>query len=908
MMQRLVAILTFCTLTASIALAQNPSKLESLTRGKPELAKISTEILRLSDKMGAGKSLKSALAPEPAVGSFAVRSLDHALRDGKLQCVIGVDAVTKDIEEACKKAGLEVVGSYSLHGMNQIVVQTDDPRRLEALAARADVRSIAPEPEAIKSAGAVANQADVSIRANLARSDFGVDGTGVRIGVLSDSINDNIGGVIAGGNLTGTTPQLSGDLPSSIRVLDDGPGGGIDEGAAMMELIHDLAPGADLSFASAFTSYAAFAANINNLRTDPGFECDVIVDDVFYTTEPVYQNGPIAIAANNAFANGVPYFSSAGNNANTAHEDTYVDANPGSDNTLNIPNGADWHDFGAGKGLASDTYLAVTLNPGGVVALHLQWDEPGNGTFAAGAGAVSDLDLYALATPAAPSTVANIITRSINVQGTVGSPFGYPYEQISGLINTSTTTAATFYVAVDHYRGREPVLLHLLLRFSGPGGFIADAALAGDRTIFGHSAAENASAVAAMFYGEIDTNGSVFNPLVQLDVEPFSSLGGALPFPIDDAGNRVAGTIPTVNKPDITAPDGTNTTFFGNDSGFDADTFPNFFGTSAAAPHAAAVAALLLDRSGGLTPDQVYTILETTTREAETTGYDFLAGHGLIDARNAVEAVPGGPTATPTPKPTDTPTPTPTATPTATPTPTPSPTATPTATPVPTPIPTAVVDLLPSNVVLHHPPASAAINAMTQTFVVGIQNATDLGAFNFEIFNDVAGILVASESDIVVGPFLGSTGNTIQVNGPNIYTITHTVQLGAQATTDLPGPDGNGALGSVTYSTQFVPEVTDINLFLQNVTLQTTDDDPYPPCLTCTLQIPPTIQLCYFADIDCNDIIDVVDIQRVAGDWNKPVGDPSVERASDVDGDKDVDIVDIQLVAGQWNTSAPWSP
>ena len=124
-------------------------------------------------------------------------------------------------------------------------------------------------------------------------------------------------------------------------------------------------------------------------------------------------------------------------------------------------------------------------------------------------------------------------------------------------------------------------------------------------------------------------------------VESFSSAGG-VPIIFDVNGNRLS-TPYIRNKPGITAPDGTNTKFFGSFD-FEADGFPNFFGTSAAAPHAAAVAALLLEAQPSFSPNDVYEALEQTALDMDDPctprfddGFDFATGWGLIQADQALE-------------------------------------------------------------------------------------------------------------------------------------------------------------------------------------------------------------------------------------------------------------------------------
>ena len=78
----------------------------------------------------------------------------------------------------------------------------------------------------------------------------------------------------------------------------------------------------------------------------------------------------------------------------------------------------------------------------------------------------------------------------------------------------------------------------------------------------------------------------------------------------------------------MAAMDGANTTFFvpGDDVGQDQDTFPNFFGTSAAAPHAAAIAALVLESHGGpgsVSPNAMRDILQRTAFQHDLRSLHF---------------------------------------------------------------------------------------------------------------------------------------------------------------------------------------------------------------------------------------------------------------------------------------------
>jgi hypothetical protein len=582
-------------------------------QNRKENHKLSRNLLKMNEAVKQGLFSRQVFEKQAA----------HAMRQGKLQCIIGVEKFSDEVIQACKDAGVEIISTHELApDLKNMTVRISDPAQLFPVAQLPEVLMVATEGIFKTSAGVARSQGIDAMNVDAATSTYGVDGTGIRVGVLSDSFFDTRNGSVAGGFLTGCDDQNTGDLPASIRMIDRGPNDGstIDEGNGMAQLIFDVAPGCDIAFASAFSGYNQFAANIAALRTDATAPSQVIVDDVIYFEEPMYQDGPIAIAARNAGLAGVPYFSSAGNSGDHAHEELYVDVNPGTDDTASPPTGVDLHDFGLAKGLVSDTHLQVTLADNDQIIANLHWDEPYGGVFGSGPGAEADLDIYIVDSADWPLSGNILGTEGDNFQGIPGAPSGNPVETAS-YVNTTGADQAV-YVVVDHYDGRKTnLLLNVIISISSLST-VDEAQLVGDRTLFGHAAAENVHAVGAHRYD-----------LTQ--AEPFTAKGGVLPYYFSDDGNTRYGTAQTRQKPEITAPDGTDTTFFGS-ADFDSTGFPNFFGTSAAAPHAAAVAALLLDASPGLDTTGVYTALEQTAVDIEAAGFDDITGYGIIDAFAAV--------------------------------------------------------------------------------------------------------------------------------------------------------------------------------------------------------------------------------------------------------------------------------
>ena len=599
-----------------------------------------------------------------------------------------IDAITKGDPQRLKAAlvglGLQRASQYSNDVGGWLPVD-----QLDAATALTEVHAIRAAMMRTKS-GAVTSQGDYAQNSDIVRSANSLNGAGITVGVLSDSYDCYpvyaSNGVPAGGlngyanngfNTTAAGDMATGDLPASVNLVSTTtnppePGEADcmaygaplqlpfgDEGRAIMQIIHDVAPGAGLAFHTAEDSEADFAAGIEALAApvaSGGGGAKVIVDDVGYFDEPFFQDGLVAQAVNAVEASGVAYFSSAGNNGVLGYDNNAPSfATPGTGQNANelLLN------FNQQPGGAVSTVLPVSipaLIPGEFVPIVVEWDQPYITGAPNSGGATNQIDLCVQG----PSgdIINNLLPDGNLGSGTCTGLNALHLDPVQVVLVYNPANAAgnskpeTVNIVVGLANGSTPPgRIKVVVEDDGAGSQITQFAT-NSGTLQGHPSAVGAAAVGAVFFPNTVSCGAVTPTL-----ETFSSAGGD-PILFDVNGNRLA-TPEIRQKPDFVSPDGGNDTFLGFTlaSGGITDSstvpqcannanFPNFFGTSAAAPHAASIAVLMLQADPALTPTQIYSILQQSTAPMGATPnptagtYNFAAGYGFVLADKAAQMVP----------------------------------------------------------------------------------------------------------------------------------------------------------------------------------------------------------------------------------------------------------------------------
>lgn len=473
--------------------------------------------------------------------------------------------------------------------------------------------------------GAVTSQGVQSMQVVAGRANFGVDGSGITVGVISDSYDcyaqSDAPDFIA---RSAATDKASGDLPSGAYALEELSecDFGIDEGRALMQVIHDIAPGAELVFLSGANGIASTASGIVRLVDEVGV--DLIVDDTASPGETYFQDGPIAQAIDYAVSQGVVYISAAGNSGRLGYQSAYRAV---ADTNLNV----NAHDFDPGPDI--DVFQAFTLPPGEGIGLDLQWASAAY-SVSGPPGAATDLDIFIL-NEAATDILASATEINLNKD---------PSEFIQ-FFNPENASENTFNLLITKAAGPDPILLKFVLQGRFNGRFNEYATQSG--TVVGRANSAYAIAVGAARYSQTPAFGAL-SPILQ----SFSSAGGDTPILFDRNGELLS-TPQFRQNPHIVGPDDVNTTFFlfsREDIDSDNDGLPNFLGTSASAPHVAGVVALLLELNPNFQPQDILAILQAssidmTLRNTDLTGtgqtsivagYDSDSGAGLVDANAAL--------------------------------------------------------------------------------------------------------------------------------------------------------------------------------------------------------------------------------------------------------------------------------
>jgi subtilisin family serine protease len=410
----------------------------------------------------------------------------------------------------------------------------------------------------------ISTEGDVILHTNDLRNATNLTGQGVKVGIISDGVS-SIENIIA-----------AGELPDEVQTIRCTIGG--DEGTAMLQIVHDIAPDAELYFHDRGSSQIEFVQAMDALINSG---CRIICDDITYV-EPFFEDGYIARnIRDRVLSYDILYITSAGNFAQEHYQGTFSGY---------MDNGYPWHDFQGSNGSRDLKFTAPPHSAGHII---LQWDD----MFFQSSNNY-DLFLY--------NSEYREIGRSVKIQDGDDDPM----ENCRFINNGDEPT--DFYVRVVQAGGETRTIEVYVLPMGG-NPVTVDPNVPED-SMFGQQAVTEAISVGAVGPENNFTT-----------VQKYSSRGPVtIKYPKPELRE----------KPELSAPDGVTISI---GSGMMA----SFSGTSASAPHIAGLASLIWSSDSKLRAGDIKNMLINATSEDSiwnpATGYGVPDARRLIPS---VQTIP----------------------------------------------------------------------------------------------------------------------------------------------------------------------------------------------------------------------------------------------------------------------------
>lgn len=518
--------------------------------------------------------LDSALASVAAeAGHSRARGLARARAAGirthenRVQALLTVEpARLGAVRRAVQRAGGEVTGSGNRDRYVQVLLP---PEALPELAEEAGVLSVARPQTFEVAAGSQMTQGDAALNGSAWRT-AGVVGSGVKVGIIDVGFK-------------GYKGLLGSDLPTSVTVknfvdgqADSAVDGTTEHGTACAEIIHDVAPGAQLYLAKVATTIdieeAATWLKAQGVR--------IISSSIgTYNVSPGDGTGYLENIVAAARAAGITWFTAASNDRE-AHWGGPANIGAGGYHVFDSATAQSVNFFGSGNG------SAYAIPAGHTFQVHLRWSDWTNVNL--------DYDIH-LWRWNDSTNVWQPMSQTGGYDVQAGQAGQRPVE--SAWATTSGGTAAYGW-SIHRYSGSGPVNLEAFVpKFLRP-----------DKIVRARSLSNLADAASAVTVAAVDVS--------SFAQESYSSEG-----PTNGPGGAEQGGLA---KPDISAYANVNTVSYGSTSGL------RFNGTSAATPHVAGAAALVRQANPSFTPTQLQNFLTSRALDLGSPGPDTAYGHGRV--------------------------------------------------------------------------------------------------------------------------------------------------------------------------------------------------------------------------------------------------------------------------------------